>query len=182
VTAVQAVLLVSTVLSVLVFAGLIVLGTALYRSGLAPRWAAVLIIAGNAIDRAEGLGRAQVAVGVDADEHGRVDEAAGSARRGCRRRGRVHRGQSPSADLYSGLSGVALLLAGYLRESAAGRTDAVSGLDDLLAATVRTMRLAEQRWAADTAAGVPLRPEPAGGYVGHGSRVTGWLMLHRSDR
>jgi lantibiotic modifying enzyme len=87
--------------------------------------------------------------------------------------------QSLSADLYSGLSGVALLLAGYLRETEAGRADAVSGVDDLLAATVRTMRLAERRWAADTAAGVPLRPEPAGGYVGLGSRVTGWLLLRR---
>lgn len=87
--------------------------------------------------------------------------------------------QSLSADLYSGLSGVAVLLAGYLRETADGRADAVPGLDDLLAATVRTMRLAEQRWAADAAAGVPLRPEPAGGYVGLGSRITGWLLLRR---
>jgi type 2 lantibiotic biosynthesis protein LanM len=87
--------------------------------------------------------------------------------------------QSLSADLYSGLSGVALLLTGYLRETAAGRADPVPGVDDLLAATVRTMRLAEQRWLADTAAGVPLRPEPAGGYVGLGSRVTGWLLLYQ---
>ncbi|MGX7826212.1 type 2 lanthipeptide synthetase LanM family protein [Actinokineospora sp. 24-640] len=84
-----------------------------------------------------------------------------------------------SADLYSGLSGVAVLLAGYLRESAAGRADPVPGLADLLRATVTTMRLAEQRWADDTAAGTPLRPEPPGGYVGLGSRITGWLLLRR---
>jgi type 2 lantibiotic biosynthesis protein LanM len=87
--------------------------------------------------------------------------------------------QSLGADLYSGLSGVTVLLAGYLAETAAGRADAVPGLADLLAAAVRTMRLAEQRWAADTAAGVALRPEPAGGYVGLGSRITGWLLLRR---
>lgn len=87
--------------------------------------------------------------------------------------------QSLSADLYSGLSGVAVLLAGYLRETAAGRADPVPGLPDLLAAAVATMRLAEQRWAADHAAGVPLRPEPPGGYVGLGSRITGWLLLRR---
>lgn len=87
--------------------------------------------------------------------------------------------QSLSADLYSGLSGVAVLLAGYQREMTAGRADPVPGLPELLGAAVRTMRLAERRWAADTAAGVPLRPEPAGGYVGLGSRITGWLLLHR---
>ncbi|HWM07383.1 MAG TPA: type 2 lanthipeptide synthetase LanM family protein, partial [Actinophytocola sp.] len=84
--------------------------------------------------------------------------------------------QALSADLYSGTGGVAVLLAGYLREQAAGRADDVPGVADVLARTVRTMRLAEGRWAADTAAGVPLRPEPPGGYVGLGSRITGWLL------
>lgn len=87
--------------------------------------------------------------------------------------------QALNADLYSGVSGVAVLLAGYLREQRAGRADEVPGLRELLDAAVRTMRLAEQRWAADTAAGVPLRPEPPGGYVGLGSRITGWLLLRR---
>ncbi|POM23519.1 hypothetical protein BTM25_46730 [Actinomadura rubteroloni] len=45
----QGMLLVSTMLSVLVFIGLIVLGTALYQSRIVPRWAAVLVIAGNAL-------------------------------------------------------------------------------------------------------------------------------------
>jgi len=87
--------------------------------------------------------------------------------------------QALSADLYSGVAGVAVLLAGYLREQAAGRADEVADVEALLAAAVRTMRLAERRWDADTAAGVPLRPEPPGGYVGLGSRITGWLLLRR---
>ncbi len=87
--------------------------------------------------------------------------------------------QALSLDLYSGLAGVAVLLAGYLREQEAGRADDMPEVRPLLAAAVRTMRLAEQRWDADTAAGVPLRPEPPGGYVGLGSRITGWLLLHR---
>jgi type 2 lantibiotic biosynthesis protein LanM len=87
--------------------------------------------------------------------------------------------QALSPDLYSGIAGVAVLLAGYLREQAAGRADEVPGVRDLLAAAVRTMRLAEERYDADTAAGVPLRPEPPGGYVGLGSRITGWLLLRR---
>ncbi|MBV9822455.1 MAG: type 2 lantipeptide synthetase LanM family protein [Actinobacteria bacterium] len=87
--------------------------------------------------------------------------------------------QPLSCDLYSGVSGVAVLLAAYLREQAAGRAGRISELPALLDAAVRTMRLTEQRWAEDTAAGVPLRPEPPGGYIGLGSRITGWLLLRR---
>ena len=75
-------------------------------------------------------------------------------------------------DLYSGTAGVAVLLAGQLREQEAGRAEEVPGVETLLRAAVRTMRL------ADTAAG-PLRPEPPGGYVGLGSRICGWLLLRR---
>jgi type 2 lantibiotic biosynthesis protein LanM len=87
--------------------------------------------------------------------------------------------QPMSCDLYSGIGGMAMLLAAYLREQAAGRAVQVAGVAPLLDAAVRTMRLVEQRWAADTAAGVPLRPEPPGGYIGLGSRITGWLLLRR---
>lgn len=87
--------------------------------------------------------------------------------------------QALSPDLYSGVAGVAVLLAGYLREQAAERVHNVPGLGELLAAAVRTLRLGEDRWRADLAAGVPLRPEPPGGYVGLGSRITGWLLLRR---
>ncbi|HEX6357597.1 type 2 lanthipeptide synthetase LanM family protein [Actinophytocola sp.] len=87
--------------------------------------------------------------------------------------------QALSADLYSGVGGVAVLLAAYLREQAAGRADEVPGLRALLAAAMRTLTLAEDRWRADVAAGVPLRPEPPGGYVGIGSRITAWLLLRR---
>lgn len=87
--------------------------------------------------------------------------------------------QALSPDLYSGIAGVAVLLAAYVREQAAGRADEVPGLPELLAAAMRTLRLSEDRWRTDVAAGVPLRPEPPGGYVGLGSRITGWLLLHR---
>lgn len=87
--------------------------------------------------------------------------------------------QALSPDLYSGIAGVALVVAGYLREHAADRADEVPGLRALLDGALATMRLAEDRWAADLAAGVPLRPEPPGGYIGLGSRITGWLLLRR---
>jgi type 2 lantibiotic biosynthesis protein LanM len=85
--------------------------------------------------------------------------------------------QALSNDLYSGTAGVAVLLAGYLREQSAGRADEVPGVERTLKAAMRTMLLAEHRWADDTEAGVPLRPEPPGGYVGLGSRINGWLLL-----
>ena len=46
---VQGALLVSTMLSILVFLGLIILGFGFYTSKLIPRWSAVLIILGNAL-------------------------------------------------------------------------------------------------------------------------------------
>lgn len=87
--------------------------------------------------------------------------------------------QALSPDLYSGVGGVAVLLAGYLREQAAGRADEVPGLAELLAAAVETLQLGEERWRATLTEGVPLRPEPPGGYVGIGSRITTWLLLRR---
>lgn len=76
-----------------------------------------------------------------------------------------------SHDLYGGTAGVAVLLAGYLREQAAGRADEVPGLDRLLKAALHTMRLADRQGAAET--GTP------GGYLGLGSRICGWLLLRR---
>jgi type 2 lantibiotic biosynthesis protein LanM len=86
-------------------------------------------------------------------------------------------------DLYNGLAGIAVLLAGYLREEAAGRADRVPEVAALLPAVLRTMTMAEDRTAqvrADAAAaGLRARPEPAGGYLGLGSRIWAWLLLHR---
>ncbi len=53
--------------------------------------------------------------------------------------------QPLSLDAYSGLAGVALLLAGYQRESATGAAPPLDGLDDLLAGTLRSMRTAFDR-------------------------------------
>jgi class II lanthipeptide synthase len=84
-----------------------------------------------------------------------------------------------SHDLYGGTAGIAVLLAAYAREQKAGRADEVAGVSGVLRAAVHTMRLAEKQRAADAAAGTPPRNESAGGYVGLGSRICGWLLLRR---
>ncbi|HEX8865278.1 MAG TPA: type 2 lanthipeptide synthetase LanM family protein, partial [Lentzea sp.] len=82
-------------------------------------------------------------------------------------------------DLYGGLAGIAVLLAGYGIEVNAGRADEVTGLDSLLADVVHTMRLGEDQLARERATTSAMRPESPGGYVGLGSQIWGWLMLHR---
>ncbi|QSB17394.1 type 2 lantipeptide synthetase LanM family protein [Natronosporangium hydrolyticum] len=86
-------------------------------------------------------------------------------------------------DLYGGGFGVAVVLAGYLREVSQSRADPVPGLTELLAAVVHTIRLAEdqqRRQQADAAAlDIRIRPDPPGGYLGIGSRIWGWLLLHQ---
>ncbi|MEV0679156.1 type 2 lanthipeptide synthetase LanM family protein [Actinosynnema sp. NPDC050436] len=81
-------------------------------------------------------------------------------------------------DLYGGTLGVAVLLAGYRHEVAAGRADPVADVDDLLAETVRTARLT-QRWWAGQAEHTRRRPDPTGGYIGLGSQIWCWLALDR---
>ncbi|WP_164018480.1 type 2 lanthipeptide synthetase LanM family protein [Pyxidicoccus trucidator] len=80
-------------------------------------------------------------------------------------------------DLYGGASGVALLVGAYLREAAAGRADPVEGLEELLAATLRTLDLAEARPAAQRSRGVKLRPQAPGAYIGLGSQLWTHLVL-----
>ncbi|WP_203915319.1 type 2 lanthipeptide synthetase LanM family protein, partial [Rhizocola hellebori] len=86
-------------------------------------------------------------------------------------------------DMYSGLLGVAVAVAGYRLEMLAGRADPVQDVEWLLASTLATVRLAEDRsWAELSraeAAGIPIHPEPPGAYTGLGSRIWGWLLLHR---
>ncbi|QSB17370.1 type 2 lantipeptide synthetase LanM family protein [Natronosporangium hydrolyticum] len=85
------------------------------------------------------------------------------------------------ADLYGGVAGVAVLLAAYQREVAAGRAEEVAGAAELLPATLATLRAAEAAHAADLAdareRGVAVRPEACGGYIGLGSRIWSWLLL-----
>jgi type 2 lantibiotic biosynthesis protein LanM len=81
-------------------------------------------------------------------------------------------------DTYGGLPGVAVLLAAYSTEMAAGRADDVDGLAGLLDAVLRTIRAAEDKYAAVRQAEARLRPPPAGGYIGLGAQVWAWLTLH----
>jgi type 2 lantibiotic biosynthesis protein LanM len=85
--------------------------------------------------------------------------------------------QTLQQDLYNGVSGLALLAAGYLRESAAGRADSVPGLDKLCAAALHTLHLAEAKRERLLAEGLTLRPRPVGGYLGIGSQIWTYLVL-----
>jgi type 2 lantibiotic biosynthesis protein LanM len=87
--------------------------------------------------------------------------------------------QPMAGDLYSGLSGTAVLLAAYRFEVAHGRADAVPGLDELLADTLNSLRLPEDRTERDRASGLAIRPDSPGGYIGIGSRIWAWLLLGR---
>jgi type 2 lantibiotic biosynthesis protein LanM len=86
--------------------------------------------------------------------------------------------QPLSADLYGGLPGVAVLLAGYRREHAAGRADRVDGVSALLNATLRTMRISEDRLDSARRSEGRQRPAVPGGYIGLGSQIWAWLTLH----
>ncbi|GIM86728.1 type 2 lanthipeptide synthetase LanM family protein [Salinispora arenicola] len=82
-------------------------------------------------------------------------------------------------DMYLGTTGIAVLLAGYQYEVRAGRADSVAGADGLLDAVLATMRAREDHLAVQRATAMPIRPEPAGGYIGLGGQVWGWLLLRR---
>jgi type 2 lantibiotic biosynthesis protein LanM len=85
-------------------------------------------------------------------------------------------------DIYGGISGVAILLAAYQREVATGRADEVPGLETLLDSTVDTLRLVDDQQERDRSdaaeAKIRIRPDPSGGYLGLGSRIWAWLLLH----
>ncbi len=88
-----------------------------------------------------------------------------------------------TVDVYNGFAGIAIALAGYVREVERGRADPVPGLPELREAVVRSLRmaeeaLAERRSAAD-AADLKARPHPPGGYLGLGGRIWSWLLLQR---
>jgi type 2 lantibiotic biosynthesis protein LanM len=84
--------------------------------------------------------------------------------------------QALSPDGYSGLAGVALLLAGYQHEVAAGRADPVTGVPELTAAAIDSMR-AMDSFRAGQRADYRARPEPAGLYLGLGSQIWCWTAL-----
>jgi lantibiotic modifying enzyme len=87
--------------------------------------------------------------------------------------------QPLGVDSYGGIPGVSVLLAAYQHECAAGRADEVAGIDELLTAALRTWRTAEDQLDTARRSGIPMRPQPPGGYIGMGSQIWAWLVLHR---
>jgi type 2 lantibiotic biosynthesis protein LanM len=82
-------------------------------------------------------------------------------------------------DLYAGQAGLALLLAGYRHETAAGRADAVDAVPELLDAALRSLRVGEDEAERAAKRDRAPRPAPPGGFAGLGSRLWAWLALHR---
>ncbi|RUL78870.1 type 2 lanthipeptide synthetase LanM family protein [Dyella choica] len=82
-------------------------------------------------------------------------------------------------DLYNGISGIAVAVAAYLRETDAGRANSVDGLDELLSASLRTLDQAETTRLRDEAGDIKIRPRLPGGYVGLGSQIWTCLTLAR---
>lgn len=80
-------------------------------------------------------------------------------------------------DLYNGISGIALLLAAYLRETKAHRADPIEGLDKLFEAAVHTLHLAESKRKRMLEDGIKLRPLTPGAYIGLGSQIWTYLVL-----
>jgi type 2 lantibiotic biosynthesis protein LanM len=82
-----------------------------------------------------------------------------------------------SQDIYSGLAGLALLVAAYRHESGAGRADPIEGLDALLQGICSSLRMAEQKREQMMADRIEIRPLPPGAYVGLGGSIWTWLTL-----
>lgn len=80
-------------------------------------------------------------------------------------------------DLYNGISGLTLLLGAYLHETAAGRADAIDGLDRLFAAALHTLHLGEVKQERLVDEGVKVRPLLPGGYLGLGSQIWTYVVL-----
>ncbi|MEO6503924.1 MAG: type 2 lanthipeptide synthetase LanM family protein [Jatrophihabitantaceae bacterium] len=85
--------------------------------------------------------------------------------------------QPLTLDGYSGAAGMAVLIAGYLREAAAGRALAVPGLPELLEPTIASIRAVDDYRATHLRSGYRVRPEPPGLYVGLNSQIWCWSLL-----
>ncbi len=85
--------------------------------------------------------------------------------------------QAIDQNLYGGNAGVALLLAAYQREVAAGRALPLPGADALLQAVILTMRQGLYRQVELQRAAGKVRPHQPGAYLGIGSQIWGWLQL-----
>ena len=80
-------------------------------------------------------------------------------------------------DLYNGISGLTLLLGAYLRETAAGRADAIDELDKLFAAALRTLHLGQAKRERLASEGMKIRPLLPGAYLGLGSQIWTYIVL-----
>jgi type 2 lantibiotic biosynthesis protein LanM len=80
-------------------------------------------------------------------------------------------------DLYNGISGLTLLLGAYLRETAAGRADAIDELDSLFAAALHTLHLGEAKRERLSDEGLRVRPLLPGAYLGLGSQIWTYVVL-----
>ncbi len=87
--------------------------------------------------------------------------------------------QSLNVDLYAGISGVALLTGAYVRETKAGRADAVAGADALLTSLMRTLDAFDEKRESEKRKGYLVRPSTPGGYMGLASQI--WARLLLSD-
>ncbi|MBW8808617.1 MAG: type 2 lantipeptide synthetase LanM family protein [Lysobacter sp.] len=76
--------------------------------------------------------------------------------------------QPVRADLYFGLGGVAVVLAGYQHEVEHGRADPVDGVEQALEGALQSQIAME---AIDV-------PDKVGGFTGYASQVWTWLTLH----
>ena len=75
--------------------------------------------------------------------------------------------QPLQGDLYFGLGGVAVALAGYVREVEAGRANAVPGTEEALSGALHTLIALEANQ----------EPGNLGGFAGYGAHIWTWLTL-----
>jgi type 2 lantibiotic biosynthesis protein LanM len=80
-------------------------------------------------------------------------------------------------DFYNGISGLTFLLGAYLHETAAGRADAIHGLDRLFAAALHTLHLDQAKRERLRDEGLKVRPIPPGAYLGLGSQIWTYIVL-----
>jgi type 2 lantibiotic biosynthesis protein LanM len=71
-------------------------------------------------------------------------------------------------DVYFGLGGMAVALAGYRHEIENGRADAVPGVDEALDGALRVLQAMTEHET----------PPTVGGFTGYGGRIWAWLVLH----
>jgi type 2 lantibiotic biosynthesis protein LanM len=75
--------------------------------------------------------------------------------------------QPLQGDIYFGLGGVTIALAGYLREVEEGRADSVPGTEQALSGALHTLIALE----------ASQKPRNVGGFAGYGSQIWTWLTL-----